>query len=241
MAKIDDLVDQIIHGDCIAVMKNIPSQSVDLVVTDPPYLVRYQSRDGRGITNDDNGAWLIPAFAEVYRVLKDNTFCVCFFGYYQVDKFLYAWRKAGFRILDHLVWKKNYASSTGMVRRFHEAAYLLGKGSAPRPQTVLPSVLDWKYAGNTLHPTQKPVMVILPLVAHLSQFAPGIHAKPLGLFAFLSSGSFVPAVRSNAKAGNCLASWCVPHFRISAEISNDHDLIHLNPPICCPVVFLAYP
>jgi len=28
----------------------------------------------------------------------------------------------------------------------------------------LPDVLKWRYTGNELHPTQKPVMAILPLV-----------------------------------------------------------------------------
>ena len=171
MKDIQEFVNRIICGDCIPVMREMPSRSVDLVVADPPFLVNYMQRQGRGYANDDpnDARWLEPAFAEVYRVLKGNTFCVCFFGYYQAEKFLSAWRKAGFRILDQLVWKKNYPSSVGMVQRFHESAYLLGKGRPPKPQTVPPSVLDWKYAGNKMHPAQKPVMVILPLIQAYSK------------------------------------------------------------------------
>jgi site-specific DNA-methyltransferase (adenine-specific) len=33
----------------------------------------------------------------------------------------------------------------------------------------LPDVLEWRYAGNELHPTQKPVMAILPLVMAYSE------------------------------------------------------------------------
>ena len=124
MRNINYFVNRIIWGDSIGVMKHMPSRSVDLVVTDPPYLVRYLPRDGRTFANDDNDSWLIPAFAELYRLLRDDTTCVCFYGYYDVDRFVHAWRQAGFRILEHLVWKKNYPSSVGMVQRFHEAAYL---------------------------------------------------------------------------------------------------------------------
>ena len=38
---------RIIHGDCIQVMQQMPANSVDFVLTDPPYLVNYKDRDGR--------------------------------------------------------------------------------------------------------------------------------------------------------------------------------------------------
>lgn len=169
MKNIAEFENQIICGDCVEVMKEIPSESVDLVVTDPPYLAGYRSRDGRECVNDDNDAWLIPAFAEVYRVLKDDTFCVCFYGWHKVDRFLHAWREAGFRTLEQLIWEKDYPSSVGMVQRFHEAAYLLAKGRPPRPQIILRSILEWRYTGDELHPTQKPVIAILPLIMAYSR------------------------------------------------------------------------
>ncbi len=53
----------VLHGDCINILGNFSSASVDFVLTDPPYLVRYASRDGKRVCNDDNAAWLHPAFA----------------------------------------------------------------------------------------------------------------------------------------------------------------------------------
>ena len=81
---------------------------------------------------------------------------------------MYAWRKAGFRTLEQFIWVKDYPSSTGYVGRYHEAAYLLGKGQPPKPNTVLPSVMKWEYTGNSRHPTEKPVSSILPLVTAYS-------------------------------------------------------------------------
>ena len=38
------------QGDCLELMKNIPDRSVDLVLTDPPYGISYQSHRGKKYT-----------------------------------------------------------------------------------------------------------------------------------------------------------------------------------------------
>jgi site-specific DNA-methyltransferase (adenine-specific) len=80
----------VVRGDCVDVMKAMPSKSVDFIPTDPPYLVRYCDRSGRSVKNDDNDTWLDPAFAQMYRVLKDNRFCVSFYAWNKVDRFVEA-------------------------------------------------------------------------------------------------------------------------------------------------------
>jgi site-specific DNA-methyltransferase (adenine-specific) len=59
--------DAILHGDCIDLMRNMASESIDFVLTDPPYLANYHSRDGRGLRNDTKDDWLKPAFRESGR------------------------------------------------------------------------------------------------------------------------------------------------------------------------------
>jgi site-specific DNA-methyltransferase (adenine-specific) len=61
---------QILHGGCVETMQQIPADSVDFILTDPPYLVNYRDRSGRSIQNDSNADWLKPAMREAYRVLK---------------------------------------------------------------------------------------------------------------------------------------------------------------------------
>lgn len=39
----------ITHGDCISLLAQMLPESTDLTLTDPPYLVRYISRDGRRV------------------------------------------------------------------------------------------------------------------------------------------------------------------------------------------------
>jgi len=154
----------IIHGDCLAALPRLPERSIDFVLTDPPYIAHYRSRDGRRVQNDDNDAWLKPAFREIYRVLDRNSFCVSFYGWPHADKFMAAFRDAGFRIVGHLVFPKRYASSTRHLRYQHECAYLLAKGYPAEPARPIGDVLDWTYTGNKLHPTQKPLSVLRPLI-----------------------------------------------------------------------------
>ncbi|MCU1336662.1 MAG: methylase protein [Bryobacterales bacterium] len=154
----------VVRGDCVNVMKAMPSTSVDFIPTDPPYLVRYCDRSGRSVKNDDNDVWLDPAFAQMYRVLKDNRFCVSFYAWNKVDRFVEAWKKAGFHIAGHIVFTKKYASSARFMSYQHEQAYLLAKGNPAPPSNPPPDVIAWTYTGNKLHPTQKPVGIFVPLI-----------------------------------------------------------------------------
>ncbi|MCR6732611.1 MAG: DNA methyltransferase [Afipia sp.] len=180
---------RVLHGDCVRVMRDMPSASVDFILTDPPYLVRYRSRTGQTIANDDHDGWLEPAFAEMYRVLKPGSLCVSFYGWNAADKFIGAWRKAGFRIVGHVVLRKRYASSVRYFRHQHEQAYVLAKGDAAIPDEPLPDVLDWTYTGNRLHPTQKPVSVLRQLIGSLSK------PDAIVLDPFCGSGSTLVAAR----------------------------------------------
>lgn len=152
------------HGDSVSLMRAMPRGSVDFILTDPPYLVGYQGRDGRTVRNDDNAAWLRPAFSQMHRVLKEGGFAVSFYSWTKVHLFMDAWRAAGFRVVGHLVFRKSYASSARFLRYSHEQAYLLAKGDAKLPRQPIPDVIDMPCSGNKLHPTQKPVAALLPLV-----------------------------------------------------------------------------
>lgn len=168
MQTIDTFVNRVVHGDCIEVMRRMPAESVDFIVTDPPYVVSYRSRDGRTLAGDDTSAWIEPSARAMQRVLKPNRYCVSFYGWHRVEDFMGAWKRSGFRPVGHFVFVKQYASSTGHTRFYHENAYLLAKGS-PRPALrPLRDVLRWKYTGNILHPTEKPVYALLPLVRSFS-------------------------------------------------------------------------
>lgn len=182
------------RGDCLDVLDYLPPGCIDMVATDPPYLVRYRDRQGRTVRNDDDAAWLAPAYRAMYRVLRPDSLCLSFYGWTQADAFLGAARAAGFRPAGHLVFRKRYASSTGFVRYQHEQAYLLAKGRPSVPERPPSDVVEgWQYTGNRLHPTQKPVGVLTPLI---KAFCPpnGIVLDP-----FCGAGSTLVAARQTGR------------------------------------------
>jgi site-specific DNA-methyltransferase (adenine-specific) len=182
-------INSVMQGDCVDIMRRIPSNSIDFVLTDPPYITRYCSRDGKNVINDDNGQWVEPAFAQVYRTLKTNSFCLSFYGWSKAEVFLSAWRKAGFRPVGHIVFRKQYASSVRLLRYQHEQAYLLAKGNPPTPAQPVSDVIDFAYTGNRLHPTQKPIEALSPFIEAF--------CNPSGtvLDPFCGSGSTLVAAR----------------------------------------------
>lgn len=184
----------VLRGDCIGVMRQFRSASIDFVLTDPPYLAHYRSRDGRRVANDGDSTWLKPSFAEIFRVLRRDSFCICFYGWHQADRFIAAWREAGFRLAGHLTFPKRYPSAERLLRYHHENAYLLVKGHPARPAQPIPDVLEWKYSGNKLHPTQKPLCVLTPLIQSFSR--PG----DLVLDPFCGSGSTLLAAQIERRA-----------------------------------------
>jgi DNA modification methylase len=170
-------------GDCIKIMRQMPASSVDFILTDPPYVVNFQDRQGRSLQNDTNADWLKPAMAEAYRVLKQDRVAIMFYGWTKIDAFFTAWKDAGFQPVGHLVFRKAYSSKTRFLRYQHEQAFLLAKGRPPLPKEPLADVIDMPYSGNKLHPTQKPATMLARLVRSFS--LPGETV----LDAFAGSGS----------------------------------------------------
>jgi hypothetical protein len=123
-----NMKNRIINGDCTEVLNSIAAESVDFVLTDPPYFVRYKDRSGRTIKSDRHPGAVLKAFDEVYRVLKPNSLCISFYGWQAVDAFMQAWKSAGFTPVGHIVWHKSYASTTRFFQYRHEQAYVLAKG-----------------------------------------------------------------------------------------------------------------
>ena len=199
-----DFTSTILQGDCIGIMREMSGESVDFILTDPPYLVNYRDRTGRSIQNDVNDHWLKPAMKQAHRVLKQNRLAVMFYGWTAVDKFFAAWREAGFQPVGHLVFRKDYSSKSRLVRYQHEQAFLLAKGRPPLPKRPIADVLDVDYSGNKLHPTQKPISALVPLIRSFSI------AGELILDPFAGSGS------------TCAAALLTDRKFIGIELDNDY-------------------
>ncbi|CQR11370.1 putative methylase [Salmonella enterica subsp. enterica serovar Typhimurium str. DT104] len=97
---------RLILGNCVDIMSGFPERAVDFILTDPPYLVGFRDRSGRSIAGDRTAGWLQPACNQMYRVLKKDALLVSFYGWNRVDRFMAAWKSAGFSVVGHLVFTK---------------------------------------------------------------------------------------------------------------------------------------
>ncbi len=87
------------------------------------------------------------------------------------------------------MFRRRYASSTGYVKYQHEAAHLLVKGTPWSMADTISDVIEWTYSGNALHPTQKPLEILTPLI---EAFCP---KDGLVLDPFAGSGSSLMAAK----------------------------------------------
>lgn len=121
----------ILHCDCLTLLPQLPRRSINFVLTNPPYGMRYRSRDGRHVPNDHNLTWLNPAFAEIYDALERNAFCVSFYGWADADLFLDAWRSAS-RLKQKYPRRNNGPPSLMRVSGVNPAPQPLGLSPACR-------------------------------------------------------------------------------------------------------------
>jgi site-specific DNA-methyltransferase (adenine-specific) len=110
---IDEFIDKIINDDSIKALKNLPSNSVDLTVTSPPY---DDIRDYKGYNFNDTVLEVI--ISELYRVTKSGGVVVWVVGdattngsesgtsFRQALKFM----EAGFKLHDTMIYEKNTSS-----------------------------------------------------------------------------------------------------------------------------------
>ena len=111
-------------GDCLEVLRTLPDNSVDSVVTDPPYGLAdhppkevaaclaawltgepYKPR-GKGFTGKAWDAW-VPGpevWRECLRVLKPGGHLLAFAGTRSMDSMSMAVRLAGFELRDSIGW-----------------------------------------------------------------------------------------------------------------------------------------
>ena len=184
-------INEIYSGEATSVLADFPDQSIDLVVTDPPYLCGYKDRSKRTVTNDENADGVLPVYEHLYRVLKNNSYCISFYGWPALADFAKAWDAVGFKVVGQIVWPKPYVSKTNFMHYQHESAFLLAKGYPEKPTNPIDDIQPWEYTGNKVHPTEKAVSIITPLIQSFSKKGDVV------LDPFLGSGTTAVAAALN--------------------------------------------
>jgi DNA modification methylase len=112
------LINEIIQGDCLNVMKGIPDKSIDLVLTDPPY--------GINLDKWDSGIDINEFTKETNRVIKETGFYVFFGQMPTIIEWINGANKY-FKFKDHIVWIKRTCTPSYRLSRGHEEILIYSK------------------------------------------------------------------------------------------------------------------
>lgn len=89
-------------GDCLEILPTLPANSVDAIVTDPPYMINFM---GKAFDREkDNPAASVEVWAEALRVAKPGAHLLAFGGTRKHHRMMCAIEDAGWEIRDCLMW-----------------------------------------------------------------------------------------------------------------------------------------
>lgn len=184
----NDFINQIICGDCIQVMQEIPDEFIDLVVTSPPYNLKNSTgngmKDGRGgkwanaalqkgyshhddsMPHDQYIEWQRKCLTEMYRTLKE-TGAIFYNHKWRVQDGLLQDRQdivLGFPVRQIIIWKRKGGINfnKGYFLPTYEVIYLIAKQKfilAPKANAH-GDVWEFGQESNNTHPAPFPVSLI---------------------------------------------------------------------------------
>jgi site-specific DNA-methyltransferase (adenine-specific) len=159
---------RLIEGDARKLLRALPEESVDLVLTDPPY------RFARGATYhrpwfQELGDEEWPALLrELYRVLRRDRHLYLFCDWRTLPVFKTAAQAAGFAVQKPLIWDKDWLGlGGGAWRSRYEFILFCEKGARAGNSKRLPDVLRVRRPHRG-YPTEKPLSLLKTLIAQAS-------------------------------------------------------------------------
>ena len=201
---LDDLINKITCADCMDILKQLPDKCIDLVLTDPPYILtphgggqqKLADRSSKirdeieFIANDFDFENCANEFIRVCKVPNVIIFCSAL----QLGRTICFFEKCGFRA-DVLVWSKSNPAPLSNGKYISDIEYIVyvhTKGStwnnnAPiefKKKTKIYPIITNKM--DKIHPTQKPVDLIKELLS--------VHSNENDLVLDCFSGSGTTAI-----------------------------------------------
>lgn len=165
MKKIDleECKNKVLNMDCLEFMKQVPDDYFDLVLTDPPFGMSFQSsrraKKHKKIANDNTLDWL-PSFSkELKRITKKESHLYIFCSWHFIDKFKQELKEVGFNIKNILIWHKNNHGSGDLFGDYapqYEMCIYISNGERKLNGGRSSNILKATKTDNSLHPTQKP-------------------------------------------------------------------------------------
>jgi len=130
------LINTIIHGDCLEVLRNLPDNSIDLIFADPPYNLQLENklfRPNQSLVDGVNDKWdkfssfkMYDDFSrewlkECHRILKDNGTIWIIGSYHNIFRIGSIIQDLGYWILNDVIWIKSNPMPNFKGTRFNNA------------------------------------------------------------------------------------------------------------------------
>lgn len=179
-------LNQIICGDCLEVMRELPDECIDLIITDPPYKVTSRGSAGNsggmlqkkinrsGMVFEHNNIKVSDYAPEFYRLLKDGTHCYIMCNHTNLIEMLNTFTRAGFKFTKSLIWDKGNKIMGQFYMNQFEYILFFSKGTAKKINycgtSDILSVANkkTKIDGVNIHDTEKPVQLMTTLIDNSS-------------------------------------------------------------------------
>lgn len=159
---------EIIHGDCLEVMRGMPSASADCIATDPPYGINTKS-DGNGKLNPwadlcNSAFWYREWIGECRRILKPTGCLWSCLNWRSLVTFQKAACDLGWPIESLLVWDKMWIGPGGQrgLRPSYEMVALWCMPEFGLEERGIADVQRFKWSSHKPngHPAEKPVALM---------------------------------------------------------------------------------
>jgi len=127
MKEVPEIVDTIIHGDCLEVLKDFPDGKIDFIVTSPPYAYNRRKTYG-GVPINKYVEWFLPISEQLKRVLRpEGSFvlnikerCVNGERGTYVYELVMGMRRQGWRWVEDYMWHKKNTYPGRWSNRFRD-------------------------------------------------------------------------------------------------------------------------
>ena len=183
-------VNKIYNIDCTEYMKTLPSECIDLIVTDPPYKTTKRGISSKTTTgglvrselgkqgkifryNDIKPCEYIP---ELYRILKNGSHCYIMTNHVNLQEILNVATECGFKFIKSLIWNKGNKIMGQYYMSQFEYILFFRKGKGKKINKCgtadilnVPNKKTKGEDGKNLHDTEKPVELMKILVENSSQ------------------------------------------------------------------------
>jgi len=166
----NNIINKVINADWRDKINIIDNNSIDMLLTDPPYGMNFQSNHRKqkhsAIKDDDNLDWLNDWLVEIKRVMKEDAHLYIFCSWHNIDIFKQKISKF-FNVKNILIWEKN---NTGMGDLYgdyapkYEMILFCSNGVKKLNGRRDANILKATRTQNENHPTQKPVNLLEYLI-----------------------------------------------------------------------------